>query len=91
MCLIGTGFSKFKEEFDVGAMFANWLQENKGRVYGIETRETGNKKKISHNRYALITHNCLMKMLYLKTVKYQVPLNKIMTYRHINTPLAGGG
>ncbi len=40
-------------------MFANWVQENKGRVYSMETRETGNKKKILHNQYGQIIHNYL--------------------------------
>ena len=80
---INTLASNFRESSSVGANFATWLRENKNKVYGIETGETGNKKKIGHDQFVKIIHNRLVKMWTQNTVEYLVPLDRIMMYGHI--------
>ena len=75
--------SNFKENSSIGAMYADWMRANKENLYNSETGITSRKKKITHEQFAQFLHTKLVQAFSNKTIEYNVPLDKMITYGHI--------
>ena len=52
-------------------------------MYGLETGQSGRKHQISHKQFANSMERQLVEGFSFKSVEYNVPLDKFMTYGHI--------
>lgn len=67
----------------IGRTYADYLRMHKPGVYGLETGQSGRKRHLSHEQFANSMERQLVEGFSSKTVEYNVPLDKFMTYGHI--------
>ena len=75
--------SNFRPNSQIGVAYADWLRTNKSHLYNSETGETGKRRKISHDQFVQSLQDQLVQAFSTKTIEYNVPLDKMITYGHI--------
>ena len=67
----------------IGKTYADYRRAHKSGVVGLETGQPGRKRQINHDQFAKSMERQLVEGFASKSVEYNVPLDKFMTYGHI--------
>ena len=75
--------SSYNDESDCGINLANSEKSTKPKLYERETGVTGQKKKVTHDKFSSSVKTQLVRGFAKKTFEWQVTLHMFITYGRI--------